>query len=68
MELIKLWYGAAGINELVQTKEFVREDKTLEEYKQMFTETENFSLIGTMLYDPESGGLSGQERGSDIPT
>ena len=26
VELIKLWYGAAGINELVQTKEFARED------------------------------------------
>ena len=67
-EEIKLWYGIAGINELVQTKEFVREDKTLEEYKQMFTETENFSLIGTMLYDPESGGFIWTGAGSDIPT
>ena len=40
---------------MIQTKDFAREDKALEEYKQMFTKTENFSLIGTMIYGSESG-------------
>lgn len=52
-EEIKLWYGIEGVNELIQTKEYVREDKALEDYKRMFTETESFSLIGTMIYDSE---------------
>ena len=48
----KLLEGASGIYDLTKTKGYVREDKDLDEYMQLFdtAKTEEFSLIGGILY------------------
>lgn len=53
----KLWAGGLGVNELTETKEYVREDKNAEEYKQLFKESEttSFSWIGMIRYSKSEG-------------
>lgn len=54
----KLWEGGLGVNELTETKAYVREDKRAEEYRQLFQESETtgFSRI-TMIRYSESDGF-----------
>lgn len=49
----KLWYGGTGAQDLTETKEYVLEDKMLEEYKRLFDTSEitTFSAIGSIYYD-----------------
>lgn len=53
----KLLEGAYGIYDLTETKGYVREDEDLDDYKQLFdtTETEEFSIIGGILYWESAG-------------
>ena len=53
----KLWEGGLGVNELTETKAYVREDKRVEEYKQLFQESETtgFTKIGMISYSKSDG-------------
>lgn len=55
----KLWDGAYGLSELIKTKEYVWEDKKLDEYKQLFdsTETTNVTYIDNFFYSENNGFL-----------
>lgn len=55
----KLWRGASGVNELTKTKEYVREDEKLEEYRQLFEESKatEVSMISVILYSDSDGGF-----------
>lgn len=48
----KLWEGGLGVNELTETKEYVREDKRADEYRELFQEgeTTGFSKIAIIRY------------------
>ena len=53
----KLWEGGLGVNELTETKAYVRADKRAEEYKRLFQERETtgFSRITMICYSESDG-------------
>ena len=61
----KLWYGSYGVNELTKTKAYVCEDKEVEEYRQLFDETETtgVSIISVILYSESDNRFVEYEEG-----